>query len=68
MGNEQISDPQLFLQILKSVDDLCLDGNIQRGNRLIADDKPGADRQRAGNTDALPLSAGKLMGITVARR
>ncbi len=57
MGNEQICNPQLLLQVLKGIDDLCLDLNIQCGNRFIADDKPGIHRQGPGNADPLPLSA-----------
>ena len=36
MGNKQIGQPQALLQILKRVDNLRLNGYVQRGHRLIA--------------------------------
>ena len=30
MCNEQIGQPHLLLQIFKHIDDLCLDGHVQR--------------------------------------
>ncbi len=44
---------------------LRLNGNIQRGDRLVADDKSRLQAQRPGDPDALPLASGKLMGIAV---
>ena len=63
MGNEHIGQAVLLLQILKQVQNLSLNGYIQRGNRLIADDKPRGNRQCPGNANSLPPSAVQLMGI-----
>ena len=63
VGNKEVGHAQLFLKVLKHIDDLGLNGNVQRGNRLVTDDKLGVHRQSAGNADALALAAGKLMGI-----
>ena len=63
VGDEQIGDSELLLEFFEHVDDLCLDGNVQCGNRLIADDEGRVDRQSAGNADPLSLSAGELVGI-----
>ena len=52
-------------QIIQQIDNLRLNGNIQRRNRLVADDKFRSYRKRSRNADTLSLSAGKLMGITV---
>ncbi|MPM33936.1 hypothetical protein SDC9_80517 [bioreactor metagenome] len=61
--NEEIRNVQLLLQVFKRVDNLRLNGNVQRGNRLVANDELGVDRQRAGNADSLALTAGELVGI-----
>jgi hypothetical protein len=57
VGNEQIGYPQFLLQILKHVDDLCLNGNVQCTDRFIADNKLRIDRQRPGYADSLSLAA-----------
>ena len=56
----------LLLQIVQQVDDLRLNGHVQRGNRLVADDELGVERQGACDADALALSAGELVRIAVA--
>ena len=63
VGDEQVGDSELLLEFFEHVDDLCLDGNVQGGYRLIADDEGRVDRQSAGNADPLSLSAGELVGI-----
>ncbi len=65
MRDEQVGQPHLLLQILKHVDDLCLNGNVQCRDRLVADDKLRVHSQCTGNADALTLTAGKLVRITV---
>ena len=47
----------------QQVDDLCLDGDVQRRDRLIADDELRVHSQGAGDADPLPLAAGKLVGV-----
>src|SRR5579862_5494661 len=63
MGNEQIGDGEFLLQILEQVDHLGLDRDVERGDRLVADDQLGLDRKRARNADALALTAGKFVRI-----
>jgi hypothetical protein len=65
MGDEKVCQVHLFLQLLQEIDDLRLNRNIQRGDRLVADNKFGGHGQSAGNTDALALPAAKLVRITV---
>ena len=61
--NEEIGQPQLVLQVLEEVDDLRLDGDVQGGDRLVADDELRVRGQGARDADALPLSAGELVRI-----
>ena len=56
---------RFFLKILEHIDDLRLNGDIERGDRLIADDELGIDRKRSRDTDSLALTAGELMRIAV---
>ena len=39
--NKQVSQPTLSLKLLQKVDNLCLDGNVQSRNGLIAYNKSG---------------------------
>ena len=41
-----------------------LDRNIERRDRLVGDDELGVHRERAGDADALALSAGELVRIS----
>ena len=61
--DEQVRKAQLALQVFKHVDDLRLDGHVQRGNRLVADDELGVRGERAGDADALALTAGELVRV-----
>src|SRR5207245_1136932 len=61
MGNEEISEPQLLLQVLQQIDDLGLDRYVQRRHRLVADNQLGFDRERPRDTDALTLPARELV-------
>ena len=61
--DEKIRDAELFLQLLKHVDDLRLNGNVQRGHGLVADDELGVHGESSGNADSLALTAGKLMCV-----
>ena len=65
MADEQIRQFVLLLNVLQQVDDLRLNGHVQRGHRLIADDELGVQCQRTGDADTLPLAAGELVGIAV---
>ena len=65
VGDEQVGQVLLLLQVLQKVEDLRLDGNVQGGNSLVAHHKLGAHSQRAGDADALTLAAGELVRIAV---
>lgn len=63
VSNKHIGQALFRLQILQKIQDLRLNGHIQRGNRLVTDNKLGVQRQRPGNTDTLTASAVQLMRI-----
>src|SRR5437588_13119214 len=60
MTDEQQRQAELLLKILEQVDDLRLDRDVERGDRLVADDQLGLGRERARNADALALAAGEF--------
>ena len=57
---EHIGQAEAFPQILHQVDHLRLDRHIERRDRLIRHDQPRPHGQRAGDGDALALTAGEL--------
>ncbi len=67
VADEQQREAELALQILQQIDDLRLDRNVERGNRLVAHDQLGFGRERARNADALTLAAGEFVGPAVQR-
>ncbi len=67
VGDEQVGELELVLQLHQQVDDLRLDRDVERRHRLIADDQLGIERQRAGDADPLALAAGEFVRIGVHR-
>ena len=63
--NKQVSQPTLSLKLLQKVDNLCLDGNVQSRNGLIAYNKIRIYCKCTCNTNTLALSTGKLMRETI---
>ena len=63
--NEDQRQPELLLEIGEKIEDLCLDGDVERRDRLVADDELGFGDQRPGDADALRLPAGKFVRIAV---
>ena len=57
MGYEEIRHAQLVLQILKHVDDLRLNGYVQRGYGLVADYEFGVYGEGPGYAYTLALAA-----------
>ena len=64
--DEQIGQAEIALQLVEQVHDLALDGDVQRGNRFVADDEIRLHRQGARDADALALPAREL--VRIARR
>lgn len=63
MADEEIGHAEAPLQVLQQVDDLGRDRDVERRDRLVADEQLRAEDQRPGNHDALALPAGELMRI-----
>jgi len=61
VGDEQVGEFQFFLQIHQQVDNLRLNGDIQRRQRLVAHDELRVQRERARDADALALAADFLL-------
>ncbi len=66
VGDEQISQAEVALELGEEIDDLGADADVERGDGLVAHDKFRAQRQGTGDADALALSAGKFVGIAGA--
>src|SRR5256884_331479 len=63
VGDEQVRETELRLEVFQQVDDLRLDRDVEGRDRLVADDERGLDGERACDAHALTLSAGELVGI-----
>ena len=63
--DEEIGEAELGLQVLQEVQDLRLDGNVERRYGLVAQHEIGLQRERAGDADPLALAAGKAVRIAV---
>ena len=65
VGDEEVRQLELVLQVFEEVDDLRLDGHVQRGDRLVGDDELRLHREGARHADALALASGELVRVTV---
>jgi hypothetical protein len=61
VGDEEIGEPELRLQVAQQVQDLGADGDVRRRDRLSEDHQAGRERERARDRDALSLASGELM-------
>jgi hypothetical protein len=59
VGDEQVAQADLLAQLSEQIEDLCLHGHVERRHGLVADEDPRPESQRAGDRDALPLTAGE---------
>src|SRR6185369_9086488 len=64
--DEEVGQPELVLQVHQQVDDLRLDGDVERGDRLVEHEELRVRGQRARHADALPLPARKLVRVSLA--
>ena len=65
MGDKEDGKPVFLLQMTKQVDDLRLNGHIQRRHRLIRHQQLRLHAQGTGDVHPLPLTAGQLRRILV---
>ena len=63
VGDEQHRHAHAPLQVLQQREDLRLHGDVERGRRLVGDQKVWLVGERHGDHDALALAAGKLVRI-----
>ena len=63
VGDDEVGEPELVLQLLEQVEHLRLHRDVERGDRLVGHDQLRVDRQRPGDADPLPLAAGELVGV-----
>ncbi len=67
MADEDQRQAEFALQTLQKIEDLALDRDIERGDRLVADDELRLKDHGTRDADALRLSAGEFMRIAVDR-
>ena len=67
VGDKEISQVELLLQLLQQIYHLRLDRNIQRRNRLITNNEGRLQSQSTCHANTLALTAGKLMWITAGK-
>ena len=65
--DEDVGQPKPVLQLAQQVEDLRADRDVERRDRLVADDQFRLDRERAGDGDALALAAGEFVRIAPRR-
>ncbi len=65
VGDEEVGQAELLLEVFEQVHDLGLDRDVERGPRLVADDEVRIGGKRPGDADALPLAAGELVRVAV---
>jgi hypothetical protein len=63
VGDKEVGQVELAPQIGEQVQDLRLDRFVECRHRLVEDQQPRLERQRAGDVDPLPLPAGQLVRI-----
>ena len=67
MRDEDHREAELLTQLVEQVDDLLLNGHVQRGRRLVGQDQGGVTGQRHGDENALTLTAGELVRVAAQR-
>ena len=67
MRDEQVAELELVLQLTQQVEDLCLNGEVERADRLIADDQARLDHQCTRNRDPLPLATREVRRKSISR-
>ena len=65
VGDEQVGEAELLLEVVEEVEDLALDRDVEGGDGLVADDELGVEGERPGDADALPLAAGELVRVAM---
>ena len=61
VGDEQVREPELPLEVFQEIQDLGLDAHVERGRGLVEDDELRVQREGPGDPDPLPLPAAELV-------
>ena len=64
MSDKEVRDISLSLNLFEKVDDLRLDGNVERRNRFVADDEAWVESESSCDGDSLTLTAREFVRIT----
>src|SRR5581483_5518738 len=67
MRDENVGKVQTLLQVAQQIENLRTNRDIERGDRLVADDQLGFDGKRTRDRDALALPAGEFMGVAARK-
>ena len=59
--DEDVGQAELPLEVLEEIEDLRLHGDVERRDRLVAEDELRVHRERARDADPLPLAARELV-------
>ena len=65
--DDDVGEPVRRLQRLHQVEDLRLDRDVERRDRLVGDDQLRIERERAGEADPLALAARELVRVELGR-
>ena len=65
--DEEIGDPARLTDIGEEIEDLRLDRDVERRDRLVEDEHPGLRGEGPGDRHALTLAAGEVVGSHSAR-
>ena len=68
MGDQQHAHAAVAPEIVDQAQDLALGGDVERGRRLVRDQKRRLVRHRHRDHDALALAAGELERIAVGQQ
>src|ERR1700735_3326135 len=68
VADEQVGQVEFPAQVHEQVEDLCLDGYVERGHRFVANQELRLHGECPGDADALALAAGKLVRIATLER
>ncbi len=67
VGDHQHRHPELALQVLEQLEDLRLDGDVERRRGLVGDEQRRSADQRHGDHRSLAQAAGQLEGVEIER-
>ena len=63
VGDENHGQVEFFAELEQEVDDLGLNGDVERADGFVGNDEFGFGGQRSGDGDSLALAAGELVRV-----